>query len=418
MATKACVVCGKDVSGAKRVKDARGNYYCEGCYAAKVAERKAKGGGASPAELIDKPVMMTGAGKAAVPEAAKAAGAVKAAKVEVPGKAAGGDGGKAHAEVHEEFDEYSVMPAQAMGHGVEPGVERAKAKAAEVKAKVKPVEKADGGETAGHDDYSVIHAEKAVEAVSGAMLGCSVCKTLVAEQNVKNVGGEFICKPCHAKREAAQRAGLKGTMSMPAGVGGGGKLPGKPVVKTGAVPQVKGARALEDDGHRLRFVDTLQGGLLWCGLGVLGVFVVMVGVMFLFPPARMDKAGLGMLGAVIMGAVYWGLIMVKSGGLILSMLILAKMMGGVDFGFIGMAFFKAILASFILTLADYLGARMEGLGMIMMGLGGVLYILTFVLVFRLDMFESFLLALINFAMGWALTIAMAIMLIKVAGGMG
>ena len=37
---KQCAVCGTDVSGRKRTKDPEGNYYCEPCWGAKVAERR------------------------------------------------------------------------------------------------------------------------------------------------------------------------------------------------------------------------------------------------------------------------------------------------------------------------------------------------------------------------------------------
>jgi hypothetical protein len=39
-AVKVCLVCGKDVANAKRVKDAQGNYYCEACQAAAAAKRQ------------------------------------------------------------------------------------------------------------------------------------------------------------------------------------------------------------------------------------------------------------------------------------------------------------------------------------------------------------------------------------------
>lgn len=45
MAAKVCVVCGADVSSQRRVKDPQGNYYCQVCYDAKLADRRARATG-------------------------------------------------------------------------------------------------------------------------------------------------------------------------------------------------------------------------------------------------------------------------------------------------------------------------------------------------------------------------------------
>ncbi|MGN6366944.1 MAG: hypothetical protein ACTHN5_01655 [Phycisphaerae bacterium] len=45
---KICVGCSADVANQKRVKDAQGNYYCQGCYEARLAEKKAGARAAQP----------------------------------------------------------------------------------------------------------------------------------------------------------------------------------------------------------------------------------------------------------------------------------------------------------------------------------------------------------------------------------
>jgi hypothetical protein len=210
------------------------------------------------------------------------------------------------------------------------------------------------------------------------MFGCAGCKKLVPQRQVRNVDGEFLCSTCASKRTTPQR----------------------PVAKT--KPAVGRP---EDDENPERWTDSLTGGLA-VGGGILVFAFVLLTALHYFRPGAFG-GGLGM--AAFLGGVESVFILVKTAGLMTSMLIAASILGGITFGTFGSAVYKSIGLFTALAVFDlFIGNSLFLFGF---GFRFVAMMLCFVVVYGIDWFEAHLLAIINIAMSWGVTILMGILLI-------
>ncbi len=92
------------------------------------------------------------------------------------------------------------------------------------------------------------------------------------------------------------------------------------------------------------------------------------------------------------------------------MFVAARILGGCDFGYLGSALWKALAAALFLTVVSECMDRNETLMMLGFAFRGLIFVLTFIVIFKLDYFEAMLLSFINFFVFWGLAIGMAMAL--------
>ncbi len=310
---KMCCACSADVANQKRVKDQRGQYYCQPCYDGKVQEK-------------------LGAGVAVA---------------------------SSRAAVADPVDPYD-FPASSEG------------------------------------EIGLVEEAKPAAAVHEEMFGCADCKKLVAKRQIRNDDGDFVCVPCFAKRHQQTGASAR-----------------KPERKSFA----------EEDGGtdgELPFTYTLHGGvIISVGLIVLA-WCVFLGLAMTMPAARhgfAQEGGLGFLYKATLASVETVFVLFRGMALICSMFIAARILGGCDFGYIGAAMWKALAAALFLTVINDLMERNLALMMLGFGFRGVIFALTFIILFRLDFFEAMLLSFVNFFVFWGLAIVMMVVMVKVSAMM-
>lgn len=212
------------------------------------------------------------------------------------------------------------------------------------------------------------------------MAACSACKKLLPERQVRNVNGDFICNACFAKQNQ----------------GKAGKLPaaGKPKM-------AKAAAEEESPSSELGFGETLMGGVL-ISLGLLAAAFGLRMGLYAMMPADGDTIG-GNIGWAIFTTLY---IAISSVVLIVSMVIAAQILGGITFGYIGSALYKSVIFFIGLSTFDFFVDRIEALGLFSFGFRFVLIAVAFILLFKIDAFEAFLLSAVNTALYWILGFAL------------
>jgi hypothetical protein len=100
------------------------------------------------------------------------------------------------------------------------------------------------------------------------------------------------------------------------------------------------------------------------------------------------------------------------------MLVAARLLGGISFGFLGPVLYKSIGFCVGLAIMNYFVNRFD-IFLLQSGLRFVVILVALIVVFRIDTFEAFLLSVLNALLGFALKIALAAVLIAlVAGGSG
>jgi hypothetical protein len=77
------------------------------------------------------------------------------------------------------------------------------------------------------------------------------------------------------------------------------------------------------------------------------------------------------------------------------MAVAGKMLGGISFGFIGSALYKSLGLFAVLSVLNFFSMRNETLFWFGTAFGSVLLILSFILLFRIDLFEALILSLVN-----------------------
>jgi len=311
---KICCKCGVNVAHAKRVKDAKGRYYCQPCY-----DQAAAGKGLSS----------TAPAAASAPAVAVApiAPAPVAPPPPPPPPAAIATSDSGELELAE-----PILPK--------------KAPADEPK------------------------------------LACASCKKIFPEKQARIEDGEFLCPACFAKRK-----------------GGGAVTPVKQKI---AAPAPSDGEVIAD------VAMSLGKQLLFVAVAAVAAWFVMAIFMVMWPEVDPEEE-FTMLGALVQASVYWFFILVQSVGLIGSMIITAKIVGGIEFGTLGMAFMKAILVSMALFALELAGPHMGDSGaMLLWGFRPGILLLGFMAVFRIDFFEAMILSFVNMAIGFVVFIMAAI----------
>jgi hypothetical protein len=212
------------------------------------------------------------------------------------------------------------------------------------------------------------------------MMGCAGCKKVVPERQVRNVDGEFLCRACINRRNAPS------PRSAPAS-----KQALKPAVGRE-----------EDDENPERWTDSFAGGLVVSAIVLAAFLGLCAGINLLMPDPTFGKGLLRSLGFGLFSTIW---ITIASVALLLSMLLTSKIMGGISFGTVGTAFYKAIAMCAAIYLFDHFSAHNETLGMINMGFGGGVYVLGFIFLFRLDFVEAIVLTVINWVLAFLLKLA-------------
>jgi hypothetical protein len=216
------------------------------------------------------------------------------------------------------------------------------------------------------------------------MFGCAGCKKVVPQRQVRNIDGEFLCSSCVAKRNAPQR----------------------PAARTSTK-----AAAEEGDENVERWWHTLSGGLMVSAGVVVLTFVLMTALDY-FTPEKGHQASLA--GSLLMGVLQTVFVVFRAGGLILSMFVAARILGGISFGYIGPVLFKSLGLCAGLTIADYFIDRNESLFMLGFGFRWVAFLVALIVLFGIDAFEAMLLSVVNTALSWILFIGLGI-LVAIAG---
>ncbi|HUO08697.1 MAG TPA: hypothetical protein VM008_10385 [Phycisphaerae bacterium] len=224
-----------------------------------------------------------------------------------------------------------------------------------------------------------VNPPAAAEAASPDMFGCADCKKLVNAKQIRNDDGDFVCSPCFSKRRQ----------------------------KAAPVREQSRKSFAEEEGVSTEpaFKDTILGGVLITG-GVTALgFGMMMGLHLGFP----DKHAINSpLITLVTSGLETVLMLLQAGSLIISMFIAARILGGCEFGTLGGALWKSmsIVAGF--HAFNFFVEHNESFGMLGLMFRGILLVITFIVVFRLDYFEAMLLSLINFFVFIGLGILMAI----------
>jgi hypothetical protein len=298
---KVCCVCGVDVSSQKRVKDARGRYYCHPCV------EKVRSG--QPAA---EPAMAQAAAPAPVEASTEP----------------------------QSSDELDLLPVKDHAAG------------------------------------------------DGPKAACSVCRKVLPERQVRNVDGEFVCNACYTQRQQPKR-GAATARAGPA-----------------ATKQEE-----EDNQQGDGFFHTLTGGLVYSGVAlVVGLATFTALYMFLGD----NSTGMSIVGAFLRMVF----VCFSAGGLMVSMLIAARLLGGISFGYIGPVIFKSIALCTCLAVFDYFASRFETMGFLGLGFRFVVVLVALIVVFRIDGFEAFLLSAVNLILSYLLAFAMLMVLAFALGGPG
>jgi hypothetical protein len=203
-----------------------------------------------------------------------------------------------------------------------------------------------------------------------AMFGCADCKKIVPEKQIRNDDGDFVCLACFAKRREKT-----------------------PV----AVPKKKSSvETPEADENPETWKDTLAGGaVISAGVVVLTFGIFLLLQLYMKPRGKHAIPPGGLL-ATVLAFSYTVFVVVGAGALMVSMVLAARLLGGIDFGYIGSALWKALVVALGFTLLIYFGSRSETLGMLGYALNGIALLVAFVVVFRIDFFEAMILSAVNF----------------------
>ena len=218
------------------------------------------------------------------------------------------------------------------------------------------------------------------DAASPDMFGCADCKKLVPSKQIRNDDGDFVCHLCFGSRRAKQPA----------------------------VSQAPRRSFAEQEGLSSEpgFKDTLLGGALIAAGVVVAAFFIFLALHL----SGLEKDPGTILLAIITSGVQAVFVMFAAGSLIVSMFILARILGGCDFGTLGGALWKSTAIMLGFYLVNMYLTNLSGGIMIGLGFRGVLLVITFIVVFRLEYFEAALLSVINFFILLFLIVVMAILL--------
>jgi hypothetical protein len=221
-----------------------------------------------------------------------------------------------------------------------------------------------------------------------AMFGCADCKKIVPEKHIRNEDGDFVCMACFTRRRQAAPA---------------------------AAPRKKLWAESEDAGdeNRETWKDTLLGGGIISACVVAVAFAAYFLLYLYLPPLRKGETPPGVGYALLVGGIATVFTVFGAAALMVSMVFAGRLLGGIDFGYIGSALWKSLVLVLGFGVLSFFSDRYEAIRMLTLGFKWGLLILAFVVVFRIDFFEAMILSFVNTAIFFALAFGMAGMIFSV-----
>jgi len=208
---------------------------------------------------------------------------------------------------------------------------------------------------------------------------CARCKKLLSERLVRLVDGEFVCNACIAQQQKSK----------------GGVKPAKAKVKV---------EEEEEDTGEPGYLDTIAGGLV-VSLAILGLGFGVFFALYKFYPEP------GIISVPIAAFLQCMFVAFSAGGLIVSMIVAARILGGISFGFLGPVMYKSIGFCLGLAVMGYFSSRFESMGMIVLAFRSVIVLVTLIVLFKIDAFEAILLTMVNGVLNFGLLILFGVLLL-------
>jgi hypothetical protein len=221
-----------------------------------------------------------------------------------------------------------------------------------------------------------------------AMFGCADCKRIVPEKQIRNDDGDFVCLACFSKRrEKAPTA-----------------MPKKKLWAETEQP---------DDENRETWKDTLAGGAIISACVLALAFGVYLLLYLYMQPLRKGEEPLGIGYASVVAGIRTVFTVFQAAALMVSMVFAGRLLGGIEFGYIGSALWKSLMLVLGFSVLSFFSDRYEAIWMLSQGFQWGLLILAFVVLFRIDFFEAMILSFVNTAIFFVLAFGMAGLMLSV-----
>ena len=225
------------------------------------------------------------------------------------------------------------------------------------------------------DPYELKDAPKAA-AAEVAKSACSGCKAILPAERLRFVDGAFYCVTCLAKQQNAKSTKRK-------------------------------AEAKEDEfaPASSHFMSTLPGIFVTAGVSLLGSWLILSALIFgngVWGGTSLLFAGI----AGILGVVY---VVILAAILLGSMLIADRIFGGLGFGTVSDVIWKSMAIITTSAAIGVLAQTNETIAMLRLAFEPIAIVLGLILLFKIDMFEAFVLSAINFVVGWIAMLAVVML---------
>ena len=208
-----------------------------------------------------------------------------------------------------------------------------------------------------------------VPAPANDLFACADCKKLVPQKLITNDDGVFLCQACFAKRRAPVLAGQK---------------PATAIVEY---------ERNRPGNHNEPFAHSLAGGSV-IALAVLAGTFIALSILNYFIFGATAKP-LVLLAIAIASGVETFFVFILACMLIVSMLFAAKIMGGIEFGYLGAVLWKSIVAILCIFVASTILSLLHLPCFFGLGTTLLFYATIFVIVFKIEYTQAIVLALIN-----------------------
>jgi len=168
-------------------------------------------------------------------------------------------------------------------------------------------------------------------------------------------------------------------------------------------PKNKFENTVYEDDNPETWLHSIPGGLT-VSAGVILLATIVFSLLYLISPST--RASSGFIAYVGVNTVA---LIIGAGVLMLSMVIAARITGGIDFGYIGSALWKSLVVILIYSILIHF---ISGYGLFSLIVGLIALVACFMSIFRIDHFEACLLAIVNVFLLMALNIARMAMLLN------
>ena len=237
---------------------------------------------------------------------------------------------------------------------------------------------------------------------------CSMCGLEMGRQKfVKDREGDVYCQPCFAaRRKVQERQRAKQAAESP-GAAGGVPVAGAALLTPQVVQEIpEPAPAPAPKMKPVEIAAALKPA--W---GVLGASVIIMTALHMFVTDG-EHVGFGQaLGAGIIHTIF---MLLGSVVLIASLAITLAITGGSNSGTLISLIAKAMGLMLAVTILDFFSGMNESFWLMLILFRGILMVTALIVLFKLDFLETMVLSLINMALGWVLTFALAAALLTFA----